>query len=156
ALAILNHLDPNPSTLMRLPLGGHRQPGASLRAHACWDPFPGRNSSVAAHELRGRASRLELLDDLARVLVARVPHPLEGGLAEGADVGPLRPGDLADQLRLAPDGEPGLRTGRRPDGEGALRALSLVQLPRQVVDVALLQARADPAREVEGLGLALA
>src|SRR5262249_61086505 len=89
-----------------------------------------------------------------RSLAARVPHPAEGGVAGGADAGPLRPGARADRLGLAPDGEPGLRTGRRPDGEGALRALSPVQLPRQVVDVAPLQARADPAREVEGLGLA--
>src|SRR3954463_564606 len=89
-----------------------------------------------------------------RVLV--VPHALEGGLAQGSLVGPLRPGDLADELGLAPHREPRLRARRLAHSERAVRALPLAQLLGQESEGVLLQARADPAGEMERLLLASA
>src|SRR5215211_638391 len=104
----------------------------------------------------GRSHKLigsdRLPDHLAEVLV--VSHALEGWLAKGPLVGPLRPGDLADQLRFAPHRKARLRTGGAPDIERAVWPLALVKLLRQEVDLLLVQAGADAAGEAEGLLLA--
>src|SRR5262249_17412236 len=57
--------------------------------------------------------------------------------------------DLADELRLAPDGEARLRAARGADVEGAVGALELAELPGQPVDQLLREARPDPAGEME-------
>src|SRR3954453_717766 len=94
--------------------------GRQVASHARYDRRPRWNSSPRP---------LELLHDLARVLV--VAHPLEGGLAERALVRPLGPGDLADELRLAPDRGLRLGAGWLPDVKGALRHLALTELLRE-------------------------